>query len=382
MTTLRRERPILFSPPMIRAILEGRKTQTRRIVNPQPSEVFGASDEDEEVVCHYGPPGDRLLCYHCKHEEHSRTSPNSSKPERRLQSRIGRKNLQPHALQGVWAQGTGELVSAQGSPQSKGISNGLSLSREPQGDDACTSAGVHGVSWDAATGQAGDPSSGRQRGQQCADQSVLGKRGRELARQADSRDSNHGRETPRGEVHGHGTGAHSLGNPAWSLQSESGGACAQCGVFVDTRYRSQGSRLWVRETWLPCKHGCYDPWPLSRKAPQSPQEAFIQYRADLGDDLDYAGHWRPSIFLPRWASRIMLEIIDVRVQRVQEISEGDAIAEGFRPCADGNPGNGGVFDWYRELWDSINAKRGYQWSSNPWVWALTFRKLENMEDAA
>jgi hypothetical protein len=88
--------------------------------------------------------------------------------------------------------------------------------------------------------------------------------------------------------------------------------------------------------------------------------------------------------MPRWASRITLEITDVRVQRVQEISEADATAEGvtlgepMRGLVNGEPGDIRVYDprmAFSFLWDSINAKRGYGWAANPWVWCLTFRRL-------
>jgi hypothetical protein len=98
--------------------------------------------------------------------------------------------------------------------------------------------------------------------------------------------------------------------------------------------------------------------------------------------------WRPSIFMPRWASRITLEITNVRVQRLQEISESDAKAEGiiwrggFEPYgfthrADSDPRYGAIehFDMareaYRKLWDSINGPRS--WDSNPWVYAVSFK---------
>ena len=89
------------------------------------------------------------------------------------------------------------------------------------------------------------------------------------------------------------------------------------------------------------------------------------YRAD--GDLSHPEDgsealWRPSIHMPRWASRITLKIVSVRVERVQEISRADEIAEGTP--------DGMFFDC---LWDSINAKRA-PWSSNPWVWVIEFRK--------
>ena len=93
--------------------------------------------------------------------------------------------------------------------------------------------------------------------------------------------------------------------------------------------------------------------------------------------------WRPSIFMPRWASRITLEVTGVRVERVQQISGRDAQAEGVDPqnaayhVYDGHQ----VTDeaWiaaYADLWNEINAKRGFGWDANPWVWVVKFRKIE------
>jgi hypothetical protein len=74
--------------------------------------------------------------------------------------------------------------------------------------------------------------------------------------------------------------------------------------------------------------------------------------------------------MPRWASRITLEITNVRVQRLQEISEADAEAEG----APEHPYDHKTA--FRRIWDSINAKRGFGWDTNPFVWVLTFRKVQ------
>ena len=136
-----------------------------------------------------------------------------------------------------------------------------------------------------------------------------------------------------------------------------------------------GDRLWVRETWRETE----DPMGIP----------VIQYRAGgaqvigrNGDDVDFlCGEiggdferedepWKPSIFMPRWACRIVLEITDVRVERVQDISERDACAEGFgypltRDCKKPK---------FRELWDKLNGPRGYGWEVNPWVWAISFRR--------
>ncbi len=127
-------------------------------------------------------------------------------------------------------------------------------------------------------------------------------------------------------------------------------------------YGQPGDRLWVRETWH-----LWGP----------PEHQTLAFRADCADAENYT--WRPSIFMPRWASRITLEITDVRVERVQAISHVDAIAEG---AIDAELGAGDLISGsyavtnYAVLWDGINAKRGYSWSSNPWVWVLTFTRVQ------
>ena len=81
--------------------------------------------------------------------------------------------------------------------------------------------------------------------------------------------------------------------------------------------------------------------------------------------------WKSSIHMPRWASRITLEITDIRVERLQEITEKEAKAEGFFA----HDGMTAVY-WFSEAWDSLYAKKGLGWNDNPWVWVLTFRRVE------
>jgi len=81
-----------------------------------------------------------------------------------------------------------------------------------------------------------------------------------------------------------------------------------------------------------------------------------------------------SIHMPRWASRITLEITEVRVERVQEISHRDALAEGVSydvSKSDGNP-----CARYRQLWDKINPAADRNWKANPWVWALSLKRVK------
>ncbi len=110
----------------------------------------------------------------------------------------------------------------------------------------------------------------------------------------------------------------------------------------------------------------------------------IIYKADGSDISASRDGWTPSIHMPRWASRITLEIVSVRVERVQEISGEDSEAEGVGPVYEGSTLRHAKDDkltaavyknQFAKLWDSINAKRGLGWSVNPYVFVLEFRKL-------
>jgi hypothetical protein len=224
-----KERPILFSGPMVRAILEGRKTQTRRVVMPQPSEdwcpevgiyvptmvdrhgeeypgpeVFGASDESEGRVCHYGEPGDHL-----------------------------------------WVKET----------------------------------------WQA----------------------------REI----------------------------------------------ECTGIDGYAYAADGAFLPIKPT-----REAADNWVIAN------------------DNGKHGRNWRPSIFCFRWVSRILLDVAEIRVQRLQSISEEDAKAEGVEPFV--TVGTEREKEWYPEgyranyklLWDKLNKKRGFGWDINPWVWSITFKRVQ------
>lgn len=138
-------------------------------------------------------------------------------------------------------------------------------------------------------------------------------------------------------------------------------------------YGQPGDRLWVRETWAHI-----DDYTGSDPGTRALLDRCF-YRADYpkGDVLDdELTRWRPSIHMPRWASRITLEITGVRVERVQEISEADAEAEGV----EASTFDGGQSFEYRlnfpDLWDSINAKRGFGWDANPLVWVIEFKVLQ------
>ncbi len=144
---------------------------------------------------------------------------------------------------------------------------------------------------------------------------------------------------------------------------------------VQCRYQV-GDRLWVRETWRVNK--CYDGLKVAavHTAMGGDVEGCISYRADVNGPTGWPGKWRPSIFMPMWACRLWLEVVSVGVERVRDISESDAQAEG---CATAFPAGGGTPNYrrgYERLWDSLHAKRGVGWQQNPWVWVITFKRTE------
>lgn len=132
---------------------------------------------------------------------------------------------------------------------------------------------------------------------------------------------------------------------------------------------SPGDRLWVREKWAPTT----DQWIIYAADSEMRSIASGEVRGHV-----YQGPWRSPIHMPRRFARIWLEITDVRVERVQEITEEDAQAEGIE-CAtmDFNSGDrvAGHRRRFQLTWDSLNAQKGFSWNTNCWVWVLTFRRV-------
>ena len=129
-------------------------------------------------------------------------------------------------------------------------------------------------------------------------------------------------------------------------------------------YGQPGNRLWVRESFRLCAEA--DPIP-----PRDTDPAFrVWYEADAPHQPG-AGKLRPGMFMPRWDSRITLQVTDVLVERLHKISRGDAMAEGC-PFANLQDGESPV-RWYEYLWRAINGPDS--WDANPWVWVVKFRRL-------
>jgi len=136
-------------------------------------------------------------------------------------------------------------------------------------------------------------------------------------------------------------------------------------------YGAPGDRLWVRETWAYVGPGSGSDRPEyveQTKNPENHTLGNVWYKANemhaFHASCSPYFRWSPSIHMPRWASRLTMEVTGVRVERVQSISEGDAKVEGVKSAAE-----------FCALWDEINGKRGYGWDANPWVWVVEFKRV-------
>lgn len=196
---------------------------------------------------------------------------------------------------------------------------------------------------------------------------------------------------------------------AWHSERplKASGTCG--GGWTDCPYGVEGDHLWVRETWGlgdsggrlidPCVNYRADgaQLPLTGHAdPATWSLAGSAHEVNDADLLKVKDGWRSARFMFRWACRLVLEVTDVSIQRLQEIGEEDARAEGVEPysmteqgiadmqisdCSPNikklarlmGPGSFSHKFTFQMLWDGINAKRGFGWNANPWVWVLSFR---------
>ncbi len=159
-------------------------------------------------------------------------------------------------------------------------------------------------------------------------------------------------------------------------------------AYMKCPYGQVGDRLWVRETWRPA--WAVNPAGISGSGIQYKSDGIIYGRVEALSaypECQFSPKkWHPSIHMPRWASRITLEITEVRVERVQEIDSWDCIYEGIRQKELFHPHglmidkpNAQLISEFQDLWDSLNAKRGYGWDFNPWVWPISFKLIEKIE---
>jgi len=156
------------------------------------------------------------------------------------------------------------------------------------------------------------------------------------------------------------------GNPVYGVYDNWGEWGVKCPY-------KPGDVLWVRETW----------------GVSIAMAGNVIYKADYTNKkapLAEGEKWRASIHMPKTATRIWLKVTNVRVERLQEITEEDVAAEGVKQLENGMWESDFQFGWFynpiiafKRLWNSLNAKKGYGWNVNPWVFVIEFRRLSNEE---
>jgi hypothetical protein len=143
------------------------------------------------------------------------------------------------------------------------------------------------------------------------------------------------------------------------------------GIYVKNKFEGV-KQLWVRETWAENKDASGDKRDIL--------EDDYLYRADQ-NGYSPPIKWRPSIFMPRRASRITLEITNYHIEQIQLITETEAVSDipyllpGEETGEMPEVGESLLVWRFRRLWDSLNAKRGYAWTARPWVYAISFRVI-------
>ena len=166
-----------------------------------------------------------------------------------------------------------------------------------------------------------------------------------------------------------------VGSVTWCLKDQSKfdlPRTADDWLRLHCPYGKPGDRLWVRETWQ--AQNLDGQWWHEVKREDRSVMNWAWTNPVQRAYLPMPPRWLPAIHMPRMACRITLEVLSVRVERVQDISADDALHEGTTMAHV----NGSPIGWvrsYKLLWDSINFSRGYGWDANPWVWVIEFRQV-------
>ena len=161
---------------------------------------------------------------------------------------------------------------------------------------------------------------------------------------------------------------------AWGKDSKSVPAVPCHSLANNCPYGQIGDRLWVRETFCIVHDDQFgeENWIDYRATPKYSDKKPAGWDAEPNDPE--ALNWTPSIHMPRWASRITLEITNARVERLKNISDEDYRAEGYPLDRELTGGSTDDFLWFRHLWDSV-SKPDCNYESNPWVWVIEFKRV-------
>jgi hypothetical protein len=377
-------KPILFSTEMVQAILRGEKTQTRRIIKI----------DNKKTYIHLRHTECFIVFTSIIELEYGKIDfeTNSNIAQRRLYGWDRWTDLLKDEIQRIWEKGVRGLVSIDTSHYKKGLFIYNLMSSEQEDNTKCSSVDMYGISWDAKEYENASQAFGRKSSKCKSYKFIVGNSERKLAGQEDSWQGKLWGKSSNEQVNRQGEGAYSLG-----CRKGIGFTKASCKDIGDVTIRhtsymrfKKGMTLWVRETW--CEPILFDGF-----------EQDYYYKADNIQRSDIRSRhignkWKPSIFMPKEACRIFLKLKSIRIERLKDISESDAIAEGIERWTEermkSKPTHYKVYfqnckpedlcsytsdpiDSYETLWQKINGEKS--WSENPWVWVYSFEKINKPE---
>lgn len=373
-------KPILFNGEMVQAILDRHKTQTRRVIKPKPDLLYRLAD-DTIVVVHTTQEMESF--YIDKTKEWNNIEINTGISQQRLYGRLGWSYLLKNEVQGLWSQGVRGLVLVTRSSLKKGLFDCIVVPQQSENNSFSSSINLHGLSWNAESIDIADKTFRWRPREQQAREPKMGNSKRELARSESTRARDRRGKTPHGKIDKSRTRPPSLGYKEGTLQpiSCSKNAKHESACNLRNMHFKTGMSLWVRETWqAQSANGSW--WNEINKKDRSNHNWAITNPINPAFE-NVPPRWLPSIHMPRWASRITLEITDVRVERLHEITVGDLIEEGIIKLENAHietypldliVNRSEHYTIWVKLWDSIYAKRGYPFKDNSWVWVVEFKR--------
>ncbi|KKM20526.1 hypothetical protein LCGC14_1644610 [marine sediment metagenome] len=370
-------RPILMSGENVLAILDDRKSQTRRVCE----ELFIYSLTDDRI---YGIHTGKTKG--CQNEIDTETNTNIT--EQGLYGWLRRTNILTHEIQRFWEEGVRGLVSAKRARFRQGLQSSIALPQQQESHKIGPPSGLYGFSRDAVDKIFTGETFGWQPREQQTRKSVLGDTARKLDGQKSSRSRDSRRKTSNGKIKQLRMRTFKVGNQGWFVQSASGCPCSRnvSGWRISYSSFQINLRLWVKESFqieqYTFRRNC-----VGGKYLADNKEFWTEvYQREYGliKNRKFPLRKTSGRFMYKSLARLWLEITNIRVERVQDISKdyGKSIrAEGV-PMWQPNRSRrrSTCFQLVREkfikIWDTLYAKRGYGWEKNPWVFVISFKRIE------
>ena len=356
-----KETPILFSTDMVKAILDGAKTQTRRVMKPQPNLLYGVYGGKIQVIHNdldkEGADGELDI------------KANTSVTERQLYGGKRWEDIFKDKIQRLREEGFSGLVSiSRARHGAERIFSGFLIPQQYQGNELSSSASVYGFPREASQEVNASQTSGRELSQQQTRQSDVGNSIRELAGQENAQSAQSLLQQSKFKDILRGQRAYPLGSKQGNSQQKIYSESVRNEPTIHIRNLPWfiGQTLWVRETWQVVSFSLMAGDPKGLKVAYKADDGTKIFKVSFENWHKYSSmgydKWRPSIHMPRYASRITLEITELWAELLRSISPADAMAEG-----------GYTVEEFIKLYLKINHLPD---DANPWNWVISFKEVK------